>query len=87
MGKDFISVNKDEETKWESLTPTILSTLTDFYFSGEDAVTTNQEITDTSILPGDSEVVIQIKEILENRVRPSVQDDGGDIEYKVSIFL
>lgn len=39
-------------------------------------------ITDTTILPEDDEVVAMIKELLEQRIRPSVQDDGGDIFYK-----
>lgn len=37
---------------------------------------------DTTILPDDDEVVAMIKELLEQRIRPSVQDDGGDIFYK-----
>jgi Fe-S cluster biogenesis protein NfuA len=36
---------------------------------------------DTAVLPGDSETVQMIKELLDTRIRPAVQDDGGDIEY------
>jgi Fe-S cluster biogenesis protein NfuA len=39
-------------------------------------------ISDTTILEGDDEVVAAIKELIETRVRPSVQDDGGDIFYE-----
>lgn len=35
----------------------------------------------TSVIQDDSETVAMIKELLETRIRPSVQDDGGDIEY------
>merc|ERR1719453_1710929 len=39
-------------------------------------------VSDTTILPGDSEVVATIKELLETKIRPNVQDDGGDIIYE-----
>ena len=39
------------------------------------------KVSDTTILPGDDEVVATIKELLSTRVRPSVQEDGGDIFY------
>ena len=41
----------------------------------------NNEISDTTILDSDDEVVAAIKELIETRVRPSVQEDGGDIFY------
>lgn len=43
-----------------------------------------QAASDTAIHEDDSEVVAMIKELLETRIRPSVQEDGGDIEYRVS---
>lgn len=45
-----------------------------------------QAASDTAIHDDDSEVVAMIKELLETRIRPSVQEDGGDIEYRVSLF-
>jgi len=53
----------------------------DHYDSGELAVTSTPLITDTTILDDDDEVVAMIKELLEQRIRPAVQDDGGDIRY------
>ena len=44
---------------------------------------TSQEASDTMILDTDSDVVAMIKELLETRIRPAVQEDGGDITYKV----
>jgi Fe-S cluster biogenesis protein NfuA len=53
----------------------------DFYASGEPVIS-HQQDSSTTILPDDSETVAMIKELLETRIRPSVQDDGGDIVYK-----
>jgi len=80
--KSFLSVNKDPEMDWEELKPAIFATIMDFYNSGKPILTDEKPRSDTQILPGDSEVVQAIKEILETRVRPSVQQDGGDIEFK-----
>ncbi|GMF14208.1 unnamed protein product [Phytophthora lilii] len=54
----------------------------DFFASEEEVMSDEPIITDTTILPEDDEVVAMIKELLEQRIRPSVQDDGGDIYYK-----
>ena len=53
----------------------------DHYASGKPALSTVAEITDTTIFDDDSEVVALIKEILEERIRPAVQEDGGDIRF------
>ncbi len=83
FGPDFISVNKDENSVWGDMKIFIFSVITDFYASGEPVVKEVEETSDTTILPEDDETVALIKEIIETRVRPGVQDDGGDIEYKV----
>lgn len=53
----------------------------DFYASNQPAVRGEPEITDTTILDDDSEVVAMIKELLESRIRPAVQEDGMFIAY------
>ena len=53
----------------------------DHYASGKAAILETAEVTDTTIFDDDSEVVALIKEILEARIRPAVQEDGGDIRY------
>ncbi|DAZ92582.1 TPA: hypothetical protein N0F65_012812 [Lagenidium giganteum] len=82
FGKDFISVTKHEDEDWDALRAEIFSTIMDFYASGEVIMSDEPIITDTTILPDDDEVVAMIKELLETRIRPSVQEDGGDIFYK-----
>lgn len=80
--KNFISVNKDPDLNWEELKPAIFAAIVDFYSSGKPILTEEKPRSDTAIKEGDSEVVQAIKEILEDRIRPSVQQDGGDIEYR-----
>ncbi|EYU37188.1 hypothetical protein ABFS82_06G156000 [Erythranthe guttata] len=65
FGSDFVTVTKSEDTTWDFLKPEIFAAAS----------------MDTAIKEDDSEVVAMIKELLETRIRPAVQDDGGDIEY------
>lgn len=58
----------------------------EFFSSGQpilsDSSESNQGPEDTRVLESDSEVIAMIKELLDTRVRPSIQEDGGDLEYK-----
>jgi len=81
FARDFVSVNKDPEYDWATLKPAVFGAIMDFYSSGKPILMEEQRPADTQIQPGDTEVVQMIKEILETRVRPQVQEDGGDIEY------
>jgi hypothetical protein len=76
LGYDFITVTKYAEAKWSHLQTPIYGTIMDFYASNQPAVRGEPEITDTTILEEDSEVVAMIKELLESRIRPAVQEDG-----------
>jgi Fe-S cluster biogenesis protein NfuA len=53
----------------------------DFYASNQPTIHDAPVITDTTIFDTDDEVVAMIKELLETRIRPAVQEDGGDIKY------
>jgi NFU1 iron-sulfur cluster scaffold homolog, mitochondrial len=82
LASEFVSVTKQPESSWHLLKPQVFSSLMNFFASGEPVLTQDAAVPDTAIQPEDDEVVIQIKELIETRVRPSVQVDGGDIEYK-----
>ncbi|PIC35803.1 hypothetical protein B9Z55_015043 [Caenorhabditis nigoni] len=81
FGEDFITVTKSDETvDWALLRPEIFSTIADHLQTGKSV------INEASAAAGeaeedDNEVVMMIKEILETRIRPMVQEDGGDITY------
>ena len=82
--QDFVTVSKNDEGAWSTIKPHVFSHLMDFFAEGVDAVSADDESTprDTEILDTDSEVVAMIKELIEVRIRPAVQEDGGDIFYR-----
>lgn len=82
FGSDFVTVTKGEESTWAVLKPDVFAAMSDHFASGEPIVTEEGAgDPSTTIMPDDSEVVAMIKELLETRIRPSVQDDGGDVLF------
>ncbi|XP_031484922.1 nifU-like protein 5, mitochondrial [Nymphaea colorata] len=83
-GSDFVTVTKSEDASWDILKPEIFAAIMDFYTSGKPLFLDSEVASsmDTAIHEDDSETVAMIKELLETRIRPAVQDDGGDIEYR-----
>eukprot|EP00581_Thalassiosira_minuscula_P009485 CAMPEP_0183709084 /NCGR_PEP_ID=MMETSP0737-20130205/5209_1 /TAXON_ID=385413 /ORGANISM="Thalassiosira miniscula, Strain CCMP1093" /LENGTH=381 /DNA_ID=CAMNT_0025937093 /DNA_START=42 /DNA_END=1184 /DNA_ORIENTATION=- len=81
LGYDFLTVTKYAEAHWNHLQTPIFGAIMDFYASNREVMTDVPQITDTTILDDDDEVVAMIKELLESRIRPAVQEDGGDIKY------
>lgn len=82
FGTDFITVTKtDEDIDWKLIKPDIYGTIMDFFSSGLPIITDEQPPSDTAIDPDDDETVLMIKELLDTRIRPTVQEDGGDIVY------
>jgi hypothetical protein len=82
LARDFVTVTKDLSVPWRELTRVLEMQLQDFYLSRKAVIEEGPDASDTSILETDSEVVATIKELMETRVRPSVQEDGGDIFYE-----
>ncbi|KAK7112707.1 NFU1 iron-sulfur cluster scaffold homolog, mitochondrial-like [Littorina saxatilis] len=81
FGQDFITATKDDDTEWKVLKPEIYAVIMDFFASGLPVLTEEQPSGDTVIHPEDDETVALIKELLDTRIRPTVQEDGGDIVY------
>ncbi|MBB2204004.1 NifU family protein [Gluconacetobacter takamatsuzukensis] len=82
LGGDFVAVTKDETVEWSALKPQILSVLVDFFVSGRPVVDEDTVVEEELIAPEDEEIVRQIKELLDTRVRPAVAGDGGDIVFR-----
>ncbi|EFO92259.1 CRE-LPD-8 protein [Caenorhabditis remanei] len=81
FGEDFVTVTKaDEHVDWALLRPEIFSTIADHLQTGKPVIN-EVAATDGEAEVEDNEVVMMIKEILETRIRPMVQEDGGDITY------
>ena len=85
FGSDFITITKSEELDWQVMKPIILSAIIDHFNSNEETITKPQisKEEDSSLDDeNDPEVVKQIKELLDTKVRPAVAMDGGDIVYQ-----
>lgn len=88
-GRDFVSVTLASGVSWTDLEPLVLETLLDHFVSGAPLFVAGSAAaihvaadTDIDEDPEDSEIIEQIKELIETRVRPAVAQDGGDIAYK-----
>jgi Fe-S cluster biogenesis protein NfuA len=83
LGPDFVSVSKNDKVDWAHIKPAILGAIMEHYQSGQPAVVTGPaEDGHTAHSDGpDAEIVGQIKELLDTRVRPAVAQDGGDITF------
>jgi Fe-S cluster biogenesis protein NfuA len=79
-GADFVSVSKADEASWAELKPAVLGALVEHFSSGE-ALLTRAEAGDSED-DEDDEIVAQIKDLIETRVRPAVAQDGGDIVFE-----
>jgi Fe-S cluster biogenesis protein NfuA len=90
FGHDFVSVTAGEGVDWSQLKPQVVSVLLDHFasgaplFSGPDAsgIAVAAEDQDYGEDPADADIVAQIKDLIETRVRPAVANDGGDILYR-----
>ncbi len=80
LAEDFLSVNKDEQTKWEDLKHIIISFINDYYLSGNEIVIDGNKTSSTETQL--SEIEKKIIQILETKIRPAVARDGGDIKFK-----
>jgi Fe-S cluster biogenesis protein NfuA len=88
-GRDFISVTAAPGVSWSDLEPLVIETLLDHFVSGAPLFAPGSaagiHIADESDFeedPADADIIDQIKDLIETRVRPAVAQDGGDIVYK-----
>ncbi|WP_455372354.1 NifU family protein [Limibacillus halophilus] len=82
LGSDFISVTKPEDKEWYLLKPAILGIIMEHFTAGRPVILEEQGEAEAAPAEEDSEVVSQIKELLDTRVRPAVAQDGGDIIFR-----
>ena len=79
LASDFISVNKLEEISWDEIKHIVISLINDFYSNGNDFVLDNKQNSNKVDL---SEIEKNIVKILDEKIRPAVSRDGGDIKFK-----
>ncbi|OQO08452.1 hypothetical protein B0A48_06322 [Cryoendolithus antarcticus] len=93
-GKDYITITKDAATPWAHVKPEVFSLITEAVTNGKSFVNvvaakegeegqgSSASEADAVYDPADQEVVDMILELLETRIRPAIQEDGGDIEFR-----
>ena len=79
LGKDFISINKLDSTSWEEIKHIVISLINDFYLDGKEFVIDKNLEENTENL---EDIEKKIIKILEEKIRPAVAKDGGDIKFK-----
>ena len=79
LGKDFISVNKSDQIKWDDIKHIVTSFINDFYSDGKEFVI-DENIKEEE--PNLDEIEQKIVKILDQKIRPAVARDGGDIKFK-----
>ncbi|KAI6648963.1 hypothetical protein LOD99_7036 [Oopsacas minuta] len=85
LGSDFVTVTKNEDQEWPEMKPDIYCVIMDFFIAGLPTVEVEKLKAleeDRETEGNEDETVLMIKEILNTRIRPTVQEDGGDIVFK-----
>jgi Fe-S cluster biogenesis protein NfuA len=82
LGGDFITVTKSGDSGWQSLKPQVLGAIMEHFVAGRPVIESEGADADEDVAPEDAEIVAQIKELLDTRVRPAVAGDGGDIVFR-----
>ena len=84
VGKDFISITKTEKVEWEHIKPSFLSIIMNFFSAGGDFENDTKSISpDDQVVysEGELKIVNKVKQLIEERVKPAVAQDGGDISF------
>lgn len=80
LGSDFITVTKQENETWEVLKPLLLTGIMDHFIAGRPVI--HQPKAHHTASEDESDIVKQIRELIDTRVRPAVAQDGGDIVFR-----
>lgn len=82
FGNDFVTVTKEDGTEWDHVKPAILGAIMEHFQSGKPVMVGEAAASGHAEHDGeDAQIVGQIKELLDTRVRPAVAQDGGDITF------
>jgi|TARA_Y100000389_G_C17413692_1_gene492423 NFU1 iron-sulfur cluster scaffold homolog, mitochondrial len=79
LGKDFVTINKYSNISWEEIKHIVISLINDFYSSGKECIIENDLVENKESL---KDIEMKIIKILDQKIRPAVAKDGGDIKFK-----
>lgn len=83
LGSDFVTVTKTDDMEWDHIKPALLGAIMEHFQSGAPVLSDGQSgaVAQGDYDAADKSIVVQIKELLDTRVRPAVAQDGGDITF------
>jgi len=82
LGADFVTVTKTNDAEWQALKPQILGVIMEHFTANRPVMSALAEAEIEDVQPEDADIVDQIKTLLDERVRPAVAGDGGDIIFR-----
>jgi len=82
LGGDFVTVTKSDIADWQALRPQVLGVIMEHFVAGRPVIEGHDAAVDEDVSLEDQDIVDQIKELLDTRVRPAVASDGGDIVFR-----
>jgi Fe-S cluster biogenesis protein NfuA len=83
LGADFVTVTKNDTVDWPALKPQVLGAIMEHFIAGRPVLDGEAAAAaEEDVAPEDREIVDQIKELIDTRVRPAVASDGGDIVFR-----
>ena len=82
VSENFLSVKKNEKISWDSLKPSIVSSLNDYFQKNEEPILSTTGEVEPKQKIEDNKTIDQINDILNTKIRPAVARDGGDITFK-----
>ena len=82
LGADFVAVTKTDAVPWQALKPQVLGAIMEHFVAGRPVLVEQGRTADEDVDPADAEIVAQIKQLIDTRVRPAVAGDGGNIVFR-----
>ena len=82
LGADFVAVTKTDTVPWQALKPQVLGAIMEHFVAGRPVLVEQGRTADEDVDPADAEIVAQIKQLIDTRVRPAVAGDGGNIVFR-----
>ena len=80
LSENFLSVKKNKDTSWDSLKPSVIAHINDYFQTNNEPILSTNDIETKNI--ESSEVEARIMKVLDTKIRPAVARDGGDIKFK-----
>tara|TARA_Y100000590_G_scaffold304643_1_gene343571 strand:- start:4608 stop:5159 length:552 start_codon:yes stop_codon:yes gene_type:complete len=81
LSENFLSVKKNEQSSWDNLKPSIISSLNDYFEKNTKPILSKITRNDSQNKKQDNDVINQIKNVLDTKIKPAVARDGGNIKF------